>query len=205
MQDELARKPGIAQNIANSRDYGNMPSALVPLANLIDEVTGGWGLSYADLSPDTEKTPAGISFLLTNVLFIYAGYMLAPTTPLLGFCAELAGIVSWVYHYTQLKEGQDSQIVRLSLLLDYIVAGFTILVGLTYILQDLFVYKADFFSEALIQYSFASGALAFACICAGWVYEYGRPYIFWHGLWHVFSALACYLVGLEHANILGGS
>lgn len=44
----------------NPKDpYSNFPPLLKPVAQAIDSTTGGWALSYADCSPETESTPLG--------------------------------------------------------------------------------------------------------------------------------------------------
>lgn len=48
----------------------------------------------------------------------------------------------------------------------------------------------------------AAGA-SIICLTLCWVWEFGYPYIFWHSLWHILSALTGYLVGREHiANVM---
>jgi hypothetical protein len=43
-----------------------------------------------------------------------------------------------------------------------------------------------------------SAAGAVICLTLCWVWEFGYPYIFWHSLWHILSALTGYLIGREH-------
>eukprot|EP00588_Corethron_pennatum_P011819 CAMPEP_0194268196 /NCGR_PEP_ID=MMETSP0169-20130528/2565_1 /TAXON_ID=218684 /ORGANISM="Corethron pennatum, Strain L29A3" /LENGTH=239 /DNA_ID=CAMNT_0039009335 /DNA_START=74 /DNA_END=790 /DNA_ORIENTATION=- len=109
---------------------------LLPLATFVDEVTGGWALSYADLAPENETTPAGLAFLITNLGYGIAGLVLSMRGEiLLGSLTELAGIVSFGYHYTQLKFGANRKEVRLALLFDYITACSSIFAATVYIVQ----------------------------------------------------------------------
>ena len=51
--------------------------------------------------------------------------------------------------------------------------------------------------EALLT---AGGSVICLSLC--WVWEFGYPYIFWHSLWHILSALTGYLIGQEHISTL---
>ena len=76
------------------------------------------------MSPQTPRTFAGASFLLTNVCYAVAGVMLTVNGDVLfGAMTEIAGIVSFIYHYLQLDLGKDRNEVRLALVIDYITAG----------------------------------------------------------------------------------
>lgn len=171
-----------------------------PAQGLLDNATDGWALSYADLSPDNTQTLTGQAFLASNMAYVVAGGLLTVTGDFwFGFCTELAAIASFNYHYQQLldsgsvslKSKSSNKVVRLALLIDYLFAMISILTGLVYILTspttaDLPIYTI---SVAVI-----------ACICLGmsWIWEYGKPYMFWHSLWHLFSAYAGYVIGTEH-------
>eukprot|EP00986_Skeletonema_menzelii_P002888 scaffold843_cov143-Skeletonema_menzelii.AAC.7 len=164
---------------------------LLPIAEAVDEATGGWGLTYADLHPATPRTTIGQAFLATNIFYAAGGLALGVQGDwFYGALTELAGIVSFVYHYTQLEFGKNRAEVRLALLVDYMTAGAALICGGVYMVQ-LGIDAIPF--EALLT---AIGA----SICLGlcWVWEFGYPYIFWHSLWHILSAVTGYLIGQDH-------
>ena len=173
--------------------YENNFGPLLPIAEAVDTFTNGWGLSYADLRPVTPRTPVGIAFLLTNILYNAAGiYLLSHADIFYGTLMELAGIVSFVYHYTQLELGKDRSEVRLALLIDYFFAGSALLTGTYYMIIVGF--------GAIPMEALTSAVGAVICLSLCWVWEYGCPYILWHSLWHVLSAYTGYLVGLVHLS-----
>ena len=49
---------------------------LLPIAEAVDEATGGWGLTYADLHPATPRTTIGQAFLATNIFYAAGGLAL---------------------------------------------------------------------------------------------------------------------------------
>jgi len=82
------------------------------------------------LSPQTPSTFAGASFLLTNVCYAVAGLMLTVNGDVVfGAMTEIAGVVSFIYHYLQLDLGKDRNEVRLALVIDYITAGKKMLIA----------------------------------------------------------------------------
>ena len=173
--------------------YENNFGPLLPIAEAVDTFTNGWGLSYADLRPVTPRTPVGIAFLLTNILYNAAGiYLLSHGDIFYGTLMELAGIVSFVYHYTQLELGKDRSEVRLALLIDYFFAGSALLTGTYYMIIVGF--------GAIPMEALTSAVGAVICLSLCWVWEYGYPYILWHSLWHILSAYTGYLVGLVHLS-----
>ena len=170
---------------------------LLPIAEAVDEATGGWGLTYADLHPATPRTTIGQAFLATNIFYAAGGLALGVQGDwFYGALTELAGIVSFVYHYTQLEFGKNRAEVRLALLVDYMTAGAALICGAVYGVQ-LGVESIPF--EAVLT---AIGASICLALC--WVWEFGYPYIFWHSLWHILSALTGYLVGQDHLLSTGG-
>merc|ERR1740124_429896 len=173
-----------------NRTYDNL-GPLMPLAKKLDEVSGEWALSYADLSPATPKTPAGVAFLATNICYAGAGLALGLQGEyLLGILTEIAGIVSFWYHYSQLELGQDRSEVRLALLTDYITASAALLTGGFYIAQmDISILPLE-----IVGFSIASVLSLALC----WVWEFGYPYLILHSLWHILSAYTGYLVGQAH-------
>lgn len=173
--------------------YENNFGPLLPIAEAVDTFSNGWGLSYADLRPVTPRTPVGIAFLLTNLLYNAAGiYLLTNGDIFYGTLMELAGIVSFVYHYTQLELGKDRSEVRLALLIDYFFAGSALLTGTFYMIAVGF--------GAIPVEALTSAVGAVICLSLCWVWEYGYPYILWHSLWHILSAYTGYLVGLVHLS-----
>jgi len=149
-----------------------------------------WVFKYADLSPYSEKDIVGTVFLSTNTLFFLAGITVyfdstkeGTLFPLIySFALDIAGFASTIYHYNQLHYGKYSIKVINSLIIDYIVAFGTILCYLI----DLFTNHSDLSSIDSLLFSI----LALLCLFASWVYEYGLPYMFFHGLWHIFCSIA---------------
>ncbi|KAL9186272.1 hypothetical protein ACHAXT_005510 [Thalassiosira profunda] len=181
-------KYGRPQDI-NSDSFG----PLLPIAEAVDEATGGWGLSYADLHPATPRTTVGQAFLATNFFYAAAGLWLGWKGDwFYGGLTELAGIVSFVYHYTQLEFGKNRSEVRLALLIDYFCAGSALITGGVYMIQ------AGITSVPLEAVVAAGGAMLSLSLC--WVWEFGYPYILWHSVWHILSAYTGFLVGQDHLS-----
>lgn len=179
-----------------SRSYTSM-GPFSSLGEKLDEATGDWALSYADLSPATPKTPAGISFLATNIGYAAVGLILALRGDILfGSLTEIAGIVSFWYHYAQLNFGVEREEVRLALLTDYFTACTAILTGGVYLFQ--------IGLSNLDMDIFFAGAFSLISLSLCWVWEFGYPYIFLHSLWHLGSAYTGYLVGSYHLDIIAG-
>ena len=180
-----------------SSRYDDTFGPLLPIAEAVDAATGGWGLSYADLHPTTPQTAAGRAFLATNFFYAAAGiWLMSHGDWVYGGLTEIAGVVSFVYHYTQLEFGKDRSEVRLALLIDYVCAGMALITGGVYMVQ------AGITHVPLEASASAVGAMVCLSLC--WVWEFGYPYIFWHSLWHLLSAYTGYVVGLEHlSNITG--
>ncbi|KAK1738379.1 hypothetical protein QTG54_011048 [Skeletonema marinoi] len=177
----------------NSDSFG----PLLPIAEAVDEVTGGWALTYADLHPATPRTTIGQAFLATNIFYAAGGLALGVQGDwFYGALTELAGIVSFIYHYSQLEFGKNRSEVRLALLVDYFTAGAALICGGVYMVQmGIDTIPID----ALLT---AVGASVCLALC--WVWEFGYPYIFWHSLWHILSALTGYLIGQDHLLSTGG-
>jgi len=172
------------------RSYENF-GVLTPIAEILDNLSGDWALSYADLSPSTPKTIEGQAFLATNVAYIVCGIIVGSQGDwFFAGLVELAGIVSFWYHFIQLDFGKDRYEVRLALLTDYFTAGAALLTG-GYYMVDMGISSLPF--DALL-----SGGLAIACLSLCWVWEFGYPYLFWHSLWHLGSAYTAYLIGQTH-------
>ena len=181
---------GNVLNDNDGRTYDNM-GILTPLAEKLDSVTGDWALSYADLSPATPKTPAGISFLLTNVCYALVGISIFSKGDLFyGSLVEIAGVVSFWYHYSQLEYGQNRSEVRLALLTDYFTAGAALITGGVYMVQ---LGLMGIPMDTLIV---ATGSIVALSLC--WVWEFGYPYLVLHSIWHILSSYTGYLIGKAH-------
>jgi hypothetical protein len=166
---------------------------LLPLARALDESTDGWALEYADLSPDTPTTPAGIGFLATNLAYTTCGLLLVlKGNVLLGILTELASVASFAYHFCQLKLGKNQPLVRVALLVDYVVAAATLLAALVYIIQ---VGIQNVPLEGII-----ASILAVVFLFLSWVWEEGIPYVINHGLWHLFGAYGGFIIGQSTYN-----
>ena len=117
-------------------------------------------------------------------------------------------MVSYIYHYNQLaSKGVNSPAVKLSLLIDYFTAGSALIVGTGYLLAEFSAFAGSIPDPSSLVSSLslmpialkgAAGCSVAAVTSLGlcWVWEYGRPYLFWHSAWHLFSAATCYFVGV---------
>lgn len=168
--------------------------AAAPVEEALDALTGDWALSYADLSPDSTNTVTGQAFLATNAAYLVAGvYILFAGDIWFGFWTDIAAIASFNYHWNQLLvAGQDAKAsaVRLALLLDYTAAAVSIVTATSYVLS---------FSIFPVQ-ALAISAAGLVFLYMSWIWEYGRPYMLWHSLWHLCSAYSGYLIGTMHAT-----
>eukprot|EP00984_Skeletonema_dohrnii_P034237 scaffold33510_cov140-Skeletonema_dohrnii-CCMP3373.AAC.3 len=177
----------------NSDSFG----PLLPIAEAVDEVTGGWALTYADLHPATPRTTIGQAFLATNIFYAAGGLALGVQGDwFYGALTELAGIVSFIYHYSQLEFGKNRSEVRLALLVDYFTAGAALICGGIYMVQ--------MGIDTIPLDALLTAVGASVCLALCWVWEFGYPYIFWHSLWHILSALTGYLIGQDHLLSTGG-
>jgi len=176
----------------------NTLGPLYPAAELIQDATGGWGLAYANLEPETPSSPAGLGFLITNVGYLVAGALLnAKGEVLFGTLTEIAGSISIWYHYAQLRYPspsvvQDVSKVQLALMCDYVTAAAALITGLLYVIQV---------GTLLPVPCIVAGVLAVLCLVLSWIYEETYAYILWHGLWHVFGAYAGYYIGQTHLSV----
>jgi hypothetical protein len=203
-EEEAAAGEKEEQGLFGKLRFGELSSAvamqtqeaLTPFARLIDDVTGGWALSYADLSPETESTPVGQAFLATNIGYAVVGVLLSINGDLfLGGLTEVASIASFIYHYTQLQASMDpmkDSSVRLALMIDYICACTAILVGLVYLATA---------HELPPVEGIVSGTAGIGCLLLCWVWEFGLPYIVLHSFWHLFSAYTAFIVGNAHIGL----
>lgn len=176
------------------RSYDNF-GILTPIAEKLDSVSGDWALSYADLSPSTPQTMEGRAFLATNVAYAIAGAILGTQGDwFFAGLIELAGAVSFWYHFNQLELGKDRSEVRFALLADYFTAGAALLTGI--------YYMADMGISSIPFNALLSGGGAIICLSLCWVWEFGYPYLFWHSLWHLGSAYTAYSIGQAHLDLL---
>jgi hypothetical protein len=95
--------------------------------------------------------------------------------------------------------------VRLSLLIDYFTAGSALIFGTGLLFEEV---GSEIFAGGISSANImaASPSLTAALVCGllavlnlglCWVREFGRPYLFFHSLWHIFSAATCYFVGAD--------
>ncbi len=151
----------------DDRTYENF-GPLRPIAESIDGMSGDWALSYADLSPATPKTVAGRAFLATNACYAIAGLALGINGDwFFGALTEIAGAVSFWYHYSQLDFGKDRSEVRLALLVDYFTAGAALITGGFYMV-DMGFTMVPFDALAV-----GTGAVISLSLC--WVWEVSTP------------------------------
>ncbi len=166
-------------------------SMIKPAADALDEATGGWAMSYADLHPENASTPVGQAFLASNIAYAAAGLLLSMQGDLfLGLLIELVSVASFAYHYTQLDTSSKNDTVRFALFIDYVLAFTSIFVGLGYMLMDGQLPPMDGVISAAVAMSFFLMGLT---VCAD-----GMAYVVVHSLWHVFSAYCAYIVGNTH-------
>jgi len=166
-------------------------TAVEPIQNAIDDASADWVLSYADLRPETSTSWVGQTFLATNLLYFVAGLILTFQGDYwFGFLTEITSVASFFYHYTQLEARGESKAptVRLALLFDYILAIGSLTTASVYLL---------FLPNAPIDIFVAVG-LSLGFLGLSWLYESVRPYVLFHGLWHVFGAYAGFLIGTAH-------
>mmetsp|Transcript_6208 Transcript_6208/g.12831 ORF Transcript_6208/g.12831 Transcript_6208/m.12831 type:complete len:249 (-) Transcript_6208:40-786(-) len=179
----------------SSRLRLQVETLLAPAATFLDDSSDGWALSYADLTPDSERTLPGQVFLATNIAYTGVGLILSLQGEiLLGVFTDICSVASFCYHYVQLQQpygrAQDST-VRLALLIDYMLAITSILIGLSYMIFDQVIPPPEGLACAIIS---------IVCLLSCWVWEQGLPYIILHGLWHLFSAASAYYIGVAHAT-----
>ena len=189
------------EDYAHPREYTKFP-LLSSVAKGLDQATMGFAFHYADLTPETPTTPLGISFLATNACFIVGGFFTwtVQQDVWLGSLTELAGIMSFWYHYCQLEYGKTNpREVRLALLMDYIVACTTILTGFVYLAQ---LVGLEQVTDAISNQVLLWGTLSLVCLALSWAKEVGYWYLCFHSLWHISSAYEGYLIGQNHYDVL---
>jgi hypothetical protein len=85
--------------------------------------------------------------------------------------------------------------VRMALLLDYLFASISILTALVYLLT----------TSTLPLTALAVAVASVVFLSLSWVWEYGKPYMIFHSLWHLCSAYAGYLIGTQHFSDLAAT
>lgn len=162
------------------------------IAKWLDDSTNGFAFSYVDTHPYTEKSPIGILFLLTNLVYTFSSiFIMQNNNFVYGLVIECAGAVSFCYHYLQLHLGPDRKDVKLALVLDYLVAFATIMFTTYQVSSFIFLYH----TLPLGSISLASISIIFLIWC--WQGSCGLSYIVLHSLWHIFSALATVEIARE--------
>ena len=184
--------------------------ATLPMQQVLDTVSDGWVLSYANLQPDTPQTPAGQLFLFTNVAYALVGLLLIQNCQdyWFGPLTDLVALLSFHYHYQQLRN-TDRNAVRLALLLDYIGALVTIFTGFYYLVSPTLFTNGSFQAamaaitqmQSLQFESLIYSLAGILFLISSWVWEAGRPYMALHGMWHVCSAYSGYLIGTYHHSV----
>jgi hypothetical protein len=179
------------QNTLLSSSSGLLSTILFPVAKVLNEATGGYALTYADCSPESEKTLLGQAFLATNLAYMVMGLACWRSgDAFLGSISELASVASFTYHYNQLANPKDASLVRLVLTIDYLIALPCVGTGILYLSMDPTSYSPE---------AFIMSGLALFFLGLSWVWEAGMPYCINHGLWHLFGAYAGFLVCQAHS------
>ena len=153
---------------------------------------------YADLSEIKSVSWESILFLLTNIPFALAAQMIRGTHPAdlsllsLASSLDISCVFSILYHSAQLYYGPDRKEVRRFLALDYISAFFTC----TLVTLEIFPFFMQFYNAGLSVAAapIFTGVVGLGCLWLCWYQEYGKSYLFWHGMWHVFSAYTAVLL-----------
>ncbi len=169
------------------RDYSSL-GPFENVAKFVDRTTNNFFLYYADLSPYDEKHWIGFAFLLTNFIYLYAGYLFfVANQNLVGLIVDIAGLCSINYHYNQLrfKPGNlsNEKIVQFSLFVDY-CAAITAIITSFYTLEQYSV-SSNSIPWEVVEFTL----VGFFSLVLSWKWEFGLPYIFFHGLWHIFTSL----------------
>ena len=151
---------------------------------------------YANLEGIKAFSFEGLLFLSTNIPFVLASQYLRtgsarPDLQSLAHSLDISFVCSLLYHTSQLWYGPARKEVKRFLFIDYISAFFTCSI----VTLEIFPLVQEFGTHeiALAPLFYASAGLG--CLALSWRYEYGRLYLFWHGLWHVLSSYAAVLLG----------
>ena len=173
---------------------GFLSNILLPAAKALNDATGGFALSYADLSPETEQTWAGQAFLATNLAYAILGLACWYCGDAwFGSITEAASVASFAYHYNQLSNPKDMPVVRLVLMIDYLIAFSCLGTAFYYLITDPMSVPLEGYIASVLSLMF----LGFS-----WKWESGVAYCFNHGLWHLLGAYGGYLIAQAHASTL---
>lgn len=171
--------------------------ATAPVQDILDEYSSGWALSYADLKPDSAATAPGRLFLVTNLAYLVTGLLLQyHGANELGLATDLCAAFSFQYHYQQLEA---TNTVRAALMLDYFFAALAMGLATFYLVMSVSV-TSLLTVNAVMAIGLAGVSLG--CLGLSWKYEYGKPYMLWHGFWHLTSAGAGYAIGNLHSTLM---
>lgn len=181
----------------SSRVQQQLETTLAPAIDFIDNASDGWALSYADLTPNSERTLLGQAFLATNIAYTAVGIFLSlQGEVLLGVFTDICSVASFCYHYAQLQQPYgrtNDSIVKLALLVDYLFAITSIFIGLFYLVFGHAVPP----TEGII-----CAILSIVSLLSCWVWERGLPYLVLHSLWHLLSAASAYYIGIAHVSTI---
>lgn len=97
---------------------------------------------------------------------------------------------------------QETDPVRLALLLDYVAAAISMSTAAAYLaLSSPIVGGSSSWVDAdAVLPALGVSALGLAFLGLSWRYERGRPYMVFHSAWHFCSAYAGLLIGTLHAS-----
>ena len=156
-----------------------------------DTYANGSILAYANTTGFNYTEPVGAAFLLTNCFYIASGASILAKNPSNNiyyystFIIEMAGLLSFNYHFQQLVLGPGRRQVKYALLLDYIGA-----------ITAIFMITAEIIHQSTLGYipaqSIELSIAGSLCLLGSWVCLTGYEYIVFHSLWHIFSGAACY-------------
>ena len=173
-------KPQASESQLLEKDYEEL-GWLGPIGKRLNMLSNGWALSYANTFPFTEKHPFGFAFLATNIIYAVVGYaMFVHGNTGKSLILDAAGVASIAYHWRQIHLGPNRNEVRYALMIDY----FTAVMAIGSVIFDI---CSGAVSGNLSLKALCLGVVAFLNLFGSWYYANGMPYLFFHGLWHVFS------------------
>lgn len=190
-QDNTDSQPS---SLLSSPSSGLLSTIFLPAAQILNDATGGYALTYADCSPENETTVLGRLFLATNVAYTLMGLVcLYYGDVWFGTISEMASVASFIYHYNQLSNPKDAGVVRLVLTIDYLIAFSCLGTALFYVLTN---------PTAVPLEGYVACGLSVVFLGLSWIWESGAAYCVLHGLWHLFGAYGGYLIGQAHATAM---
>jgi len=154
-----------------------------------------WAFNITDTRPYKPESPIGVAFLITNLGYLFSSFKFwdSPTLSanLFASLVDFAGVISFIYHYTQLQYGTERYEVKLALFVDYLTALIT--VGSSLVIIASFAISGYILDPHIIL-SIKLGSLSLLLLFISWI-QYGINYLFFHGLWHVVSSFAVDQIG----------